>query len=72
MKAKISPYYYNDDIYLKESSVASMSMARSPFRESELLLSRSPSTRIGHSPGGMPKMVQFTGVSKQRDSIYDY
>ena len=71
MKAKVSPYY-NDDIYLKESSVASYSMARSPLRESELSMSRSPSTRIGHSPGGMPKMVKFTGLSNQRGGLYGY
>ena len=71
MKAKASPYY-NDDIYLKESSAADFSMARSPFRESELSLSRSPDRRIGHSPGGMPKMVQFTGSAKQREGLYDY
>ena len=71
MKAKASPYY-NDDIYLKESSVASLSMAKSPFRESELSLSRSPDTRIGHSPGGMPKMVQFTGAQRQGAGLYDY
>lgn len=74
MKAKTSPYY-NDDIYLKESefSAARSPMRESAFRESELSLS--PDTRgsrIGHSPGGMPKMVQFTGASKQREGLYDH
>ena len=64
MKAKASPLYQNDDIYLKESSVACESMVKSPLRESELSLSRSPSTRIGHSPGGMPRMVHFSGLGK--------
>ena len=52
--------------------MASMSNARSPFRESELSLSKSPSTRIGHSPGGMPKVVKFTGISHHKDSQFDY
>ena len=71
MKVKQTPYYQNDDIYLKESSLAGESMVRSPLRESELSFSRSPSTRIGHSPGGIPRMVHFSGLRKQRHPQYE-